>query len=178
MKYLYALLFLLLVACQPRVEYVPVPQPVPQPVYIPQEAPPAAPQAAPAPKPALTELGPVEFKIFMYGAREATGSVNPNVPLEYRIKVKQAVSGSPPVTAAFPLTISMVVMYSDGTYELYGTEDLSGIQPSNVIMYDPSLGSWVNTKGIAQGSIGTQRFVIVISLNGKTKIIQDSVNVR
>ncbi len=180
MKYIFAiLLLLLLAACQPRVEYVPVPVPVQQ-VQPPQQAiaqPPlqqAPPQSMKAP-----ELGPVEFKIFAYGARDVTGSVNPGTPLEYRIKVKKAEPGNPPVTPDYPPKISMVVTYNDGTTDLYGTPDMAAsLAYSNVITYDPALESWINTYGISQGSIGAQRFVITVTLNGQTKVIQHSVNVR
>jgi len=177
-----SILFLLslLLACQPQIQYVPVPQPVypqSQPQYVPPAQPVAQPQAESVQK--IPELGPVDFKIFAYGARDVSGSVNPNTPLEYRIKVMQQAPQNPPITNAYQPTITMVVIYNDGLYEIYGTEDLYGIQPSNVIGYDPSVGSWVNTKGISQGNVkGQQRFVIVITFNGKTKIIQHSVNVR
>ena len=135
MKYVLTLAcLLLLVACQPRVEYVPVPVPVQQDVV-----PPPVVQAPPV---VVPELGPVDFKIFAYGARDVTGSSNPLTPLEYRINVMQASPGNPPVTPEFPPKISMVVTYNDGTIDLYGTPDIAAsLTPSNIIKYDPPFKS-------------------------------------
>ena len=108
-----------------------------------------------------------------------TGSVNPATPLEYRIKVTKAEPGNPPVTPEYPPQISMVVTYNDGSTDLYGTPDMAAsLTANNMITYDPALESWINTYGIAQGSIGLQSFVITITLNGQTKVIKHGINVR
>ncbi len=124
-------------------------------------------------------LGAVGLEIFAYGARDVGGSVNPNTPLEYRVQVAQKTAGSPPITNAYRPTIFLVVIYNDGSFDLYGTEDVPNIQGSNRFTYDPTLGRWVNTKGVSQGNVkGQQRFVGTVSFNGETKLIQKNLNVR
>ena len=125
------------------------------------------------------KLGAVGLEIFAYGARDVGGSVNPNTPLEYRVQVSQAVPKSPPVTNAYQPTIFLVVIYNDGSFDTFGTEDVPNIQASNRFMYDGTLERWVNTKGVSQGNVkGQQRFVGIVSFNGDAKMIQKTINVR
>ena len=148
-----------------------------------QQAPPSPQQYTPNVCPAVVaagtpvELGPVQLKTYAYGAQE-TVSPKPGTPLEYRIKVAQQASGNPPLTNAFDPTIILMEIYNDGTYTLFGTQNVPNIIPSNVIMYDPTTETWISNRGLAQGAIATQRLVVYVVYNGKTKVIQQALNVR
>lgn len=127
----------------------------------------------------MPKLGAVGLDIFAFGARDVGGSTNPNTPLEYRVQISQAAAHSPPITNAYNPTILLIVIYNDGSFELYGTEDVPNVLASNRFTYDPSLKRWVNGKGMAQGNVkGVQNFVGLVSLNGDTKMIQKTINVR
>ena len=123
-------------------------------------------------------LGPVDLEIYAYGAKEVGGAVNPGVPLEYRVMATQARAGNPPLTSEQNPIIQFAVIYDDGTFDLYGTPNVPGIIPSNTLGYDSSLARWVNTKGYAQGRIGTQRFTGLVIHEGQVKQLGETVNVR
>ncbi|MBI4146668.1 hypothetical protein HY489_05020 [Candidatus Woesearchaeota archaeon] len=171
---------LILIACQPQAPQVePTPQSRAQPpawLLTGYATPAVEPQIAD--KPPIPELGSVALNIYAYGAKDVGGSVNAGTPLDYRINVAQATAGSPPLTNAYAPTILLTVIYSDGRYELYGTEDVPKVLASNKIMYDPNLGRWVTEKGLSQGQIGIQNFVLLVNWNGKTKVVEESVKVR
>lgn len=187
MKKLFAILAVLfLFACQaPEPRMVP-----PQQSYQQQNSPPvpavlqeqirAQPAVVPqvAPKPDIPELGAVDLSIHAYGAQETGGSARMNTPLEYRINIAQARASSPPLTSVYSPTIFLAVIKSDGQVELFGTPDIPGILPSNQFMYDATKERWVNDKGLAQGEIGMQRYVGIVHWNGKTKQLEETVNVR
>jgi len=189
MKQLFALLtfILLLTACQMQEPRMVPPQqsyqqqnnlpPVPavlqeqilaQPAVVPQIA----------PKPDIPELGAVDLSIHAYGAQETGGSARLNTPLEYRINIAQSRASSPPLTSAYSPTIFLAVIKSDGQVELYGTPDVPGILPSNYFVYDAKKERWVNDKGLSQSEVGMQRYVGIVHWNGKTKQLEETVNVR
>lgn len=170
MRYSALFLLLLLVACASPAPVQPPAQPAVQQEVI---APPAqVEKKAPA-------LGAVNLEIFAYGAREVGGGINPATPLEYRVQVSRDEQGSPPITHAFRPTIFLVVIYKDGSFDTFGTEDVPNIQASNLFTYDPSLERWVNTKGLSKGEVNDmQKFVVLVRFNDDKKLIQRTINIR
>jgi len=172
MRYYALFCLLLLVACAaPSAPVQPPAQPIAQQEVI-------APPVAQVEKKVPT-LGAVNLEIFAYGAREVGGSINPLTPLEYRVQVSQDAPNSPPITHAFRPTIFLVVIYKDGSFDTFGTEDVPNIQASNLFTYDPSLERWVNTKGMSKGDVNDQqKFVVLVRFNDDKKLIQRTINIR
>ena len=178
MKYLSALLcVLLLVACAPR--YAPPPQPIYQ--APPPQAPPAyvEPPAAP-PQMEKPKLGAVSFTTRPYtvGNREAT-SMRPGTPYVGKLVLSKALPNNPPVTE--DVTIFITVIYPTGDHELFGTADVPGIVPSNIMMFDhsPDVQAWTNDKFIANADINTKiKLMISVKYYDDSRQLLHTINVR
>lgn len=110
--------------------------------------------------------------------REAA-SARPFTAGVLKIEVKKRASGSPPVTEG--ATILVVAIYPDGTYENFGTADIEGIMPSNVLMFDhsPSVQAYTNTYAVARGDINTRvQYVAFVKYAGQSRAFGTIVNVR
>ncbi len=178
MKYLGAFFCLiLLIACAPQY--------APQPVYQapPQQLPPAyvVPPVQQAPPQAeKPRLGAVSFTTHPYlvGNRDAT-SMRPGTPYVGKLVLSKALPNNPPVTD--DVTIFITVIYPDGNHELFGTADVPGIIPSNIMMFDhgPDVQAWTNDKFIANADINTKiKLLVSVKYYDDSKQLLHTINVR
>lgn len=178
MKYLYALFFLILVACAQ-------PQYAPQPVYQPSQyvAPPqvaTAPQVMPQQAEPKVGLGASRFTTHPYlvGNVEAA-SVRPGTPIVGKLVISKALANNPPITE--DVTIFITVIYPTGDHELFGTADVPGIIPSNIIMFDhsPNVQAWTNDKFVANADINTKiKYIVFIKYHDDSRYLLHTINVR
>ncbi len=110
--------------------------------------------------------------------REAA-SARPFTPGVLKVVVKRKVSTSPPITEG--VTVLVTAIYPDGTYENFGTSDVEGIMPRNVLAFDhsPSVQAYTNTNAEAKGNINTRvQYVAFVKYGDQSRVFGTIVNVR
>jgi len=176
MKYLLVLCLIFLVACAQQ--YAPQARAQQAP---PQYVPPAPePVSQGSPEKAVAGLGASQFTIHPYlvGNKDAA-SVRPGTPLVGKLMLKKALPGSPPITG--DVTIFITAVYPTGDYELFGTDDIPNILPSNVLRFDhgPDVQAWTNDKFVANADINTQiRYIVFVKYHNDARYLQHTINVR
>jgi hypothetical protein len=110
--------------------------------------------------------------------REAT-SARPATPGVLEVKVKKKAAGNPPIPEG--VTILVMAVYPDNTYELFGTSDIEGINPSSVLAFDysPSVMAYTNIYAPAKGDVHTRvQYIAFVKYAGQSRTFGTIVNVR
>jgi hypothetical protein len=111
-------------------------------------------------------------------SREAT-SARPFTPGVLEVKVKKKVFGNLSIPEG--VTILVMAVYPDNTYELFGTSDIEGITPSNVLAFDysPSVMAYTNVNAPAKGDVHTRvQYIAFVKYAGQSRTFGTIVNVR
>ncbi len=174
MKYLSVLCLIFLVACAQQSA------PAAQPQYAPPAQQYVPPPSEPQTQKAVAGLGASQFTIHPYlvGNRDAA-SVRPGTPLVGKLLLNKKLPGGPPITG--DVTIFITVVYPTGDYELFGTDDIPNILPSNVLRFDhgPDVQAWTNDKFVANADINTQiRYIVFVKYHNDARYLQHTINVR
>lgn len=96
-----------------------------------------------------------------------------------KVEVKRKASGSPPITEGASILVTAI--YPDGTYENFGTSDIEGIMPSNVLAFDhsPSVQAYTNINAPAKGNVNTRvQYVASVRYGNEARVFGAIVNVR
>lgn len=120
----------------------------------------------------------VTWHPYTIGNREAT-SARPGTPGVLKVVVKRKAATSPPITEG--VTILATAYYPDGTYENFGTADIEGIAPSNVLAFDhsPDVQAYTNDKQMAKGDVNTVvNYVVFIKYQDKARVLGMNLKVR
>lgn len=110
--------------------------------------------------------------------REAL-SARPFTPGVLKVEVKRKAPTSPPITEG--VTVLVTAIYPDGTYENFGTSDIEGIMPSNVLAFDhsPSVQAYTNIYAPAKGNVNTRvQYVAFVKYGDQSRVFGAIVNVR
>lgn len=123
-------------------------------------------------------LGAAQFAIHPFTIdNKAAGTARPGTPLVGTLTLRKRVSGSPPITEG--ATIYLAVIYPTGRYELYGTEDVPDILPSNVIRYDMTEEVWTTDKLVAGAEINSMiNYLLFIRYEGESRHIEHTLKVK
>ncbi|RMD58298.1 hypothetical protein D6825_01305 [Candidatus Woesearchaeota archaeon] len=120
-------------------------------------------------------IGTAKLEIYSGGVPIKDGA-RPNDPLEYRFIITLA--DGKLATQEDKITIQLTEIRSDGTFEVYGTDNIKGISPDKILRYNPLTKSWINSKGRAQNFAGIQRFEGIVMSEGKAKTFEKELIIR
>jgi hypothetical protein len=111
-------------------------------------------------------------------SREAL-SARPFTPGVLQIEVKRKAPTSPPITEG--VTVLVTAIYPDGMYENFGTSDIEGIMPSNVLAFDhsPSVQAYTNINAPAKGNVNTRvQYLAFVKYGDQSRVFGAIVNIR